>query len=160
MTENVKIYKLTCDDPELIYYGSTTQPLSSRKSSHNYEYKNRNQYSSRVLYEIGNVKIHLLEECSEDKRNERERYYQENFQCVNKKLEGQTKQECSIRKNKKRYEKNKDKLNEASREKYERKWEEYHTTVKCECGVIIQKYNLNKHRKSKKHLHLCDTFGI
>lgn len=141
------IYKLTCNDPELIYYGSTIRKLNDRLVSHKSEYKHRNQILARKLFEVGNVKIHLLEECSIDKRYEREDYYIRNFPCVNKKFAiGDRKYT-----DKKYYENNKDKCNERSKEKYYRKWEEYHQTTTCECGSEVQKYNLNKHKKTKKH---------
>ena len=57
-----KIYKLTCDDPELIYYGSTIHSLNKRLINHKYGYKNKKTCSSKILFDVGNVKIHLIEE--------------------------------------------------------------------------------------------------
>ena len=38
--QNSKIYKLICENPELVYYGSTTQKyLANRLSGHHQGYK-------------------------------------------------------------------------------------------------------------------------
>ena len=92
MTENVKIYKLTCDDPELIYYGSTKKRLEQRLSHH----KCALNCSSRILFDNENVKIHLIEECEVEKRIEREKYYIKNFPCINLRVEGRNKKEYHI----------------------------------------------------------------
>jgi len=87
--QNGKIYKLVCDNPDLIYIGSTTQKyLCSRLSSHHMNFKKNNKAtSSYKLFEFGNVKIILLEkipcECKEELLK-RERYYLENFECINR----------------------------------------------------------------------------
>ena len=82
-----KIYKLICDDPELIYIGSTTQRyLSNRLSSHHQDYKKGLNTSSKKLFEVGGVKIELIElypcECKEQLLL-RERYWLENTESVN-----------------------------------------------------------------------------
>jgi hypothetical protein len=91
-----KIYRLTCDDPELIYYGSTTETLSSRLSKHKYEYKidSYKKCSSSKLYEVGGVDIELVLECpcnSKKELEEVERTYIENDNCVNKYIPQRTK---------------------------------------------------------------------
>jgi len=70
---NGKIYKLICDNSDLIYIGSTTQPLYKRLNEH----KKRN-ISSKKLFELGNVKIILIEEVKCDNNEQlikREQYY-------------------------------------------------------------------------------------
>ena len=51
-----KIYRLVCDDENLIYYGSTTQLyLASRLSGHKQSYLNKvNSCESKRLYDVGN----------------------------------------------------------------------------------------------------------
>jgi hypothetical protein len=49
---------LICDNSDLIYIGSSTQPLYKRLNQH----KKRNECSSKKLFELGNVKIILIEE--------------------------------------------------------------------------------------------------
>ena len=71
--QNGKIYKLTCDNSPLIYYGSTYLPLNKRLSKHKIQ-----KTGSRELFELGNVSIHLIEEYPCNSKNElesRERIY-------------------------------------------------------------------------------------
>ena len=87
--QNSKIYKLICENPELVYYGSTTQKyLSSRLTGHHqgYKKKKRMDCSSYKLFEAGNVKIFLVESFPCKTKEEllyRERYWIENNSCVN-----------------------------------------------------------------------------
>jgi len=87
--QNSKIYKLICDNPELVYYGSTTQKyLASRLSGHHQGYKKKliKHCSSYKLFEAGNVKIFLVESFPCKSKEEllyRERYWIENNSCVN-----------------------------------------------------------------------------
>jgi hypothetical protein len=71
---NGKIYKLICDNSDLIYIGSTTQPLYKRLNQH----KKRKDCSCKKLFELGNVKIILIEDFKcKNKENlmKREQYY-------------------------------------------------------------------------------------
>tara|TARA_R110000772_G_C13114221_1_gene421062 strand:+ start:107 stop:691 length:585 start_codon:yes stop_codon:yes gene_type:complete len=84
-----KIYKLVCDDENLIYYGSTAQIyLCNRLSGHHQSYLNKvNSCESKRLYDVGNVKIILVEKYPCETKEEllqRERWYIENNICVNK----------------------------------------------------------------------------
>jgi len=87
-----RIYKLVCDDPELIYYGSTIQKYLSKRFHQHKEMK----CSSKALFEAGGCKIILVENypCkTKDELIARERYYIENFKCVNKIVCGRTQKE-------------------------------------------------------------------
>lgn len=122
-----KIYKLICDDPELVYYGSTTQKyLSSRLCEHK---KKNNNCTSKKLIEAGGVKIYLVENypCeSKNDLNARERFYIENNNCINKSLPGRTQKEYQndnrqllCEKAKIIYNKNKKKILDYQKEKVE-----------------------------------------
>jgi hypothetical protein len=58
-----RIYKLTCDDPELIFYGACAlKYLSKKLAKHLSDWKNKNTYvSAHELFEVGNVKIEFVE---------------------------------------------------------------------------------------------------
>ena len=110
--QNSKIYKLVNDElPDLIYYGSTTQPLFKRLYQHKDKY---NTSSSKLLFEKGNVKIILCENfpcnCKEE-LIKKEREYIENNNCINKRIPSRTKKEYN--------EDNKEKINEYKKEYYE-----------------------------------------
>jgi hypothetical protein len=83
------IYMLTCDDPSLIYIGSTKQTKEQRLAGHLHSYKQwkrtgKNYISSCKLFEVGNVKIAILEEVPGCWHlHYREQYHINNYKCVN-----------------------------------------------------------------------------
>ena len=128
-----KIYKIvpTCEyDEGDEYYGSTTRPLSERMNEHRRYYKSKNYWTSQILfdkYEIENCKIELVEEFPCENREQlikREGEIMRANKCVNKRIEGRTKQEWELanwdkrqEQKKQRYLKNADKINENIRNK-------------------------------------------
>jgi len=77
------IYSLTCNNPKLIYYGSTTQELQKRLNQH----RCYNDCNSKILFYWGDVKINLIEEIEFEDKNtllERESYYIKNLDCKGK----------------------------------------------------------------------------
>ena len=94
--QNSKIYKLVSPHTDEIYIGSTTQKLCQRLSGHSRSFRKKNKCTSVKLLELGKVKIVLIEDFPCDRKEEllkRERYYIENFDCVNKYIPGRTKKE-------------------------------------------------------------------
>jgi hypothetical protein len=135
-----KIYMLTCDNPDFVYYGSTTQRLlCDRLSGHKYEFKNNKLFcTSKLLFEVGNVKIELVENFPCNDKNElnaREAHYIRNNKCVNKCIPGRTDKEYK--------QDNKNRISKFRKEK-----------IKCECGRIVTRSNLSKHMKTEKHKKL------
>jgi hypothetical protein len=81
--QNGKIYKLTCDDPTMVYYGSTIKTLSRRLTNHN---ARLNTTVSKKMRDIGGLQIHLVEDYPCNSRRElaqREQYYIDNNDCIN-----------------------------------------------------------------------------
>ncbi len=77
----VKIYCIE-DINDLKYVGSTTQLLWQRMKGHKHDkYRGRNVTSSKLHLE--HSIIYVLEECSQDVRKERERYWIDKIDCVN-----------------------------------------------------------------------------
>ena len=89
-----KIYKITSmNNPELVYYGHTTQTLSRRFSHHK---SPSNPTKSKQIIEKGDAIILLVEEYScenEYQANAREAFYIINNPCVNKKILNRTVQQ-------------------------------------------------------------------
>lgn len=84
-----KIYRLVCDDPDLLYIGSTCKTLAQRKAGHVFEAKHNSpkKCSSFQIYEAGNLKIELIEAYPCNTKHElhmRERYWIQNSKCVNR----------------------------------------------------------------------------
>lgn len=120
----------------LVYYGSTTDTIKNRYNGHRGDYKRGRSYTASKLFESGlEVKIEEVEKVYElNELDTRERYYIENFECVNKIIPGQT------------Y----DELRELVRERQNKK-------VKCGCGYVYTSSNKSRHCKSKKHLDWVAT---
>jgi hypothetical protein len=96
--KNAKIYKLVNDSLGLTYYGSTCGQLRSRLCAHKSDAKTMN-LTSKLLFEQGICKIFLVEEYPTDNKMlllQRERWYIENNECVNKCLPGRTKKEWEV----------------------------------------------------------------
>jgi len=79
-----KIYRLTCDNPNLVYYGSTTLSLAQRLTVHKSQ---KADCSSKKLFEVGGVEIELVLECpcnSSKELRQVEQTYIDNDNCINK----------------------------------------------------------------------------
>ena len=99
--ENSKIYKITDLNDEMMYIGSTIQPLEKRLSMHKSHYRRylktqRNKLSSFEIFErygLENCKIELIEEYPCESRRElsdREGEHIKENDCVNKNVAGRT----------------------------------------------------------------------
>ena len=133
--KNAKIYKLVNDELNLTYYGSTCDELRKRLYGH----KNKsNKCCSKIMFESDEVKIYLVEKFPCNDRielNQRERFYIENNECINKNIPNRTQKEWyiewyeinkdKIKESKKKYcEKNREQINKKERERYEKNKEE------------------------------------
>ena len=89
--KNSKIYKIVSpSNPDLIYYGSTTQSLSSRMSDHR---RHNYRASSKEILCFEDAIILLVENFSCNNKEEllkKEGEYILNNNCVNKKVAGRT----------------------------------------------------------------------
>ena len=110
----VKIYVIE-DINDLKYVGSTKQKyLCSRLACHRWE-KTNGRCSSKNL-NLDYCIIYQLEECSEDQREEREKYWINKIDCVNiVKFNGRD-MEKKKEKDKEYHKKNKERKNQQSRE--------------------------------------------
>ncbi len=131
----IKIYCIE-DINDIKYIGSTKQELYRRFADH----KKRNECSSREL-NLYNAIIYTLEECSEEDRIEREQYYIDTIDCVNKNNTIHKKKEYNREYMRNFREKNRDKVREYNRE-YQKK---YYQQNKDKYKVINKKrYEKNK----------------
>jgi hypothetical protein len=138
-----RIYKITSENTDKIYIGSTTKKISERLCRHQYDYKgyinNKRRYvTSYDILKCGNVKIELIEEFKYTEINElhkKERYFIElnRENCVNKNIPSRTQKEWI----KIHYEEIKQKHNEK---------------FTCECRGVYTKVSRLVHMKSKCHI--------
>lgn len=159
-----KIYKLISSLTTDIYIGSTILKLNERLSKHKCHYKLfiENEYpncTSFRLFEKGidKVEIQLIEDYSCNCRNEleiKERYWIENtVNCINKLIPTRTKKEYHqanrdvlLKKMKAYKQANKKVISEKAKVK-----------IACECGSIINKNDLSKHKRTTKHTDYITT---
>jgi hypothetical protein len=156
--KNGKLYKLVSSLTNDVYIGSTIKTLNTRLSEHKSGYnffiekKGTNCRSSRLFEKgIDEVTIELIENYSCNSRSElekRERFYIEKIiNCINRCIPTRTKKEyCQankqaiLAKNKEYYHANKDTISAKAKVK-----------ITCECGQLLTKVNLARHKKSIKH---------
>jgi len=163
-----KIYRITLDNSDLVYYGSTCQTLSQRMTGHRCNYKRWNKdknsqsyCTSYVLFDLGTPIITLVEDSPCERGEQlyaRERHFIENNNCVNKNVPGKTKSEMwSVW-----YEKNRDIVlvrkrehkinNKEAGQAYQVKYNEYaKTKTECACGAIFRIVGKVRHEKTSKH---------
>tara|TARA_R110000803_G_scaffold180443_2_gene242868 strand:+ start:651 stop:1076 length:426 start_codon:yes stop_codon:yes gene_type:complete len=137
----MSVYKV-CDG-EKVYYGSTTQDLRRRLTTHKTDTKNECETRH---FNKDNMTIELLEEVEDaEQLLWRERYYIENNECVNKRLPIMTEEErIKLRKTRcnEYYKINKETINQRKQQPYQ-----------CECGSVITWRSKSQHFKSKKHIN-------
>ena len=175
-----KIYCVRSYKTDLIYIGSSCQPLYKRLNEHKTAYKNYLktgiiQYTSYKIYELDDKPyIELIKNypcsCLDELRREEGKHIRA-MDCVNKYIAGRTKKEYYeqnkekiLKKQKEWYEDNKDKIKEyqqANKDKikeYQQANKEKITQkITCECGSIIQKCEKPRHERSNKHKQYIDN---
>ena len=140
--KNGKIYKIVNNVNDLVYYGSTTQPLYKRLNNHK---RRRSCNVFKMNVEDNQLKIILVENYSCNNKEElesRERYFIENNNCINKNI--------PLRTDKEYREDNKEKIKEW-RDNNKDYFKNYNKIkINCPCGAIISKGN-QKHKNTIKH---------
>jgi hypothetical protein len=98
-----KIYRLFSPSKDLVYYGSTTETLSSRLSKHIYTYNNKDKYKGKrdasTIIECLDYKIELVKDFPCDNKKQllkEEGTYIRNNKCINRFIAGRTPTEYRI----------------------------------------------------------------
>ena len=99
-----KVYKIVSPSTDLVYIGSTIQPLHKRLCEHRTKYKQflKGTYCNITSFEImkyGDAEIYLIQLCDCQSKMELERCERshiESIECVNKTIPGRTKKEYYI----------------------------------------------------------------
>ena len=131
--------------PGKVYYGSTCNTFAKRLIQHKGD-----NITSKVLFEYGKPQMILVEKypCNDKMElTQRERFYIENNECINKHIPGRTKSEYYLdnidyfkNRNKKYRESNKEKILLQNKQKFN-----------CNCGGKYTYSSKARHLKSKKH---------
>ena len=153
------VYKLSSEYTDQCYIGSTFTKLKKRIQYHS---QKGNKCTSRILFELGDVKSEILEEGLYETKKELyeiEGKFQRIYNCVNKQVADRSEKELrqtdqyKIMKRKsdhKYYSKNKDKFYIYSI-KPERKAIK-NKKVQCECGMIVVYRELARHKTNGRHI--------
>jgi len=167
--QNSIIYKIYDNTNGNVYYGSTYNLLRVRMQGHIKDYKCRRKCASKQIILNGNYSYSMVEPypCnSKQELHARERYWIENFDCINKVVPGRTNKEYyqDTRAQRKEYEvdyyvKNKEKIKEQKAEHYiknkeelNKKSREYHAINKEELNnKKAEYYTKNKEKISKEN---------
>ena len=152
--ENSKIYKLTNTNTKQLYIGSTTRDLQIRYNEHKSLYttgKTDKEKSYSLFNETDNVIIELIENypCKNKKElTTRELHYIKSFNCVNLHHPTRTGKEYyeETKKSLVYYHNNKEEVNKNRLEK-----------IKCDCGAIVVKAGLARHRRTNTHKRLTEN---
>jgi len=167
-----KIYKIVCNITNEIYYGSTIETLEERLSIH--KTAKRKNCISRNIINRGDYKIELIKDypCNNVwELEEEEGKYIRNNTCINIKIPHRTQKEYQqdkkqeIKQQRKTfYENNKDRLKNSMKKYREDNREELNKKQKekilCDCGEMIDRRNLARHKKTLKHLKLTECLII
>ena len=132
-----KIYKIVCNETGETYYGSTTVLLSQRIGKH----RLYTGCSSWCIIERGNYDYSLIEEfpCeSKEQLHKRERWYIENNDCVNVRVEGRTQKEYQNA--------NKEKIQERKKQYYQANKEKIQEYYQANKEQTKQYYQANKEK--------------
>lgn len=166
--DTAKIYKIISNEVDDVYYGSTCQPLSSRLAHHVADYKRyllgkRSYISSFELIKRSHYDIILVEQfpCNGvEELRMRERYYIENYNCINRTIPIRTHEEHNLMKQeywKQYYDKNKDQLLD-SRKEY--KLQYYKENKEHIIQTSTRYYELHRERKVQDaHAYRCENIN-
>ena len=163
-----KIYTIRYrNDDSLIYVGSTVNILSYRFADHKRRCKNpNNERHNLMIYQkmretedIDNWYIELYEDFPCDNKEQllkREGEIIREIGTLNRNIAGRSTEQYR-KDNKEKYEKylkeyrrqNKEKISENDKQRKSLR-------IQCECGSTINKGDLAKHRRTKKHLDLMN----
>ena len=121
------------------------------------EYKIKNEEAFSELRKIDH------EENREERIKKSSDYYEKNKEDMKKQANEYYSNNKSfiLDESKKRYEENKDEIKEVRKEYYEKNYKDKiaaqrQKKEKCECGLIVTHYQMNKHKKTEKHTILME----
>lgn len=171
------IYELRDFTTGNFYIGHTSKTLAKRLKNHIYTSKiEKSNLTSKQIILNKNYDIFLLEIYISTKEDVliREGLWirlMKPYGCVNFRMEARTPQEYRAENKNKISENLKKYYNEHTEERinfqknyYREHAEQYkifrNTDIECECGAVVKKPNIARHRKSKKHLNFVSPYNV
>ena len=152
------IYYIQDKDTEETYFGSTSRSLETRMSAHR---SKRNPCVSRDIIIKGNYKYGILEDnhTNEDQLVDAEKWYIQNYPCINKHIPKLTSEERVEHKKKANV---KYQLNHKKEIRKQKTTGDYYKKrIDCPCGGHYTGNTRNKHyRKSQRHIKYESDISI
>ena len=161
LIKQAKIYMIYDNTNGNVYYGSTIKTLKQRL--YYYKYPSSRCISKEIIKNNNYIikEIETIYYIHYHKVLWRERWYIEEFECINKnspiitneeRKENKKKYDEENKEQKKQYQKDYDKEHKEQIAEYQKEWYEANKEkIKCDCGAVITKCNLIRHKKTKKH---------
>ena len=171
--KNGQIYTIRSKScPDLVYVGSTCQPLHKRLYAHRSKFDAWQEghsayYAAFEILKIGDEHIEWVEDFPTDSKKKLEKREGEivrSMQCVNKHIPGRSPKEYRDEQNKEAvktyhkewYKKNKDTQVAKCKARYQAEKQtilaRQNKKAACECGVMISHCNMPRHYQSFKHI--------
>ena len=150
--KNGKIYRLVCNQTNRQYIGSTTQSLTKRKHGHKKAYtqwkkgNTSKKLSSACIIDGGDYEIILIElyPCqSNEELRMRERYWQEQMECVNIQKAYQSQEEKNLYDNE---------YKKIYYQSHKTEIQEYHKNYREEHKEEKQEYNRNYYENHREEI--------
>lgn len=172
------IYKVVCNKTSNVYYGSTTNDIKTRMYYHKSQYKRYKQGKRKykdtisVILELNDYSVSIVEKIQYNEYKEvlnREGFYIEKFDCVNKVKPARTRKQWreEHKQKQKEYmkdymskEENKQRKKKLDREYYNKIKDKLLEKVECECGSIVVRNGLTRHKKTSKHFKYINNKNI
>ena len=158
-------YKIVCKDVNItdLYVGSTTD-FVRRRHQHKYHTVNNTNKSHLYVYDFINkngdwnnfemIEIEKYNALDHNDALKRERYWLEELKAT---LNAQTPSRPKKEYKKEWKEKNKGKIQEQDKIYREKNKD---TNITCECGCIVKKHHIARHKKTPKHEELINKLLI
>ena len=159
----IKIYKIWSIKGNKIYVGSTSkQYLSTRKADHLSKYrlqKGRRCASYELFdeYGIDACEFELIEECNQEERYNKERYWINQLKTINYIRPFSTEEEKKHQKKewfKKDKELNPEKYKERDIIQRQKNKDYRCEKLLCDCGLLYTRIHFNRHINTKRHIDL------
>ena len=149
----MSIYKIWSEKGPLVYYGSSVD-VPKRLTVHKSDYNTgRHKYSSSIVFDaygIDNCEIEVIEQT--EHLLERERWWIENHECVNKNCPYLTEEDITS------YQKEYYQAHKEKKKAYQKEYRLAHSQlIVCECGGSYVYKNKAAHLKTKKHQQFIST---
>jgi hypothetical protein len=162
---DITIYKVECCSTGMCYVGSTKLPLPVRMYNHERQAHSNAKYHTRCREIIlgGNYKVDVIETVTQEQKNERERYWIDQYKdtTVNKNIPTNIKAESKADYAKQYRDENPEKKKAYNTSYYEKHRDRLLNKIQCNvCGGNYCSLTRWSHEKTKRHQNALTEPGM